>query len=272
MQCLIEQCILKLFKCLGDIIMGLTISKEQCQVLHYSKDNKKISSKPNLRESIAAWHREGTSFNDFYDKLKILGHGHMGEVYLVKRKDDFKDAFGINTRKKMERINSQEKCNVHDARLFACKTVSTMRMKRGHRKELMNEIEVMRKLDHPYILQLFEVYSTKRKIWLITEVCYGGDLTSRDLNEPQAAVVLEQIVLAVAYMHSMGVCHRDIKLENILYETRNHDAKIKLVDFGLSQKFTTGIKMRRICGTAYTLAPELVNRNISVYTEKTDTW
>ena len=72
----------------------------------------------------------------------------------------------------------------------------------------------MRKLDHPHVLQIYEIYSTKHKIWLITDLCTGGDLFSRELDEPGVAVVMEQILQAVVYMHHMDVCHRDLKLES----------------------------------------------------------
>lgn len=99
-------------------------------------------------------------------------------------------------------------------RCYACKTVTTARMKTRDMAELLNEVSIMRRLDHPNIVQLFEVYSTKRKMWLITELCYGGDLYSRQLDEASAAVVMEQILRAVAYMHNLGVCHSDLKLES----------------------------------------------------------
>uniref|UniRef100_A0A6U6K7F4 Calmodulin n=1 Tax=Odontella aurita TaxID=265563 RepID=A0A6U6K7F4_9STRA len=122
------------------------------------------------------------------------------------------------------------------------------------------------------IVQLFEVYKVKRKMWIITELCSGGDLTSRmeGMTEADVVIILEQILRAISYMHKRNVCHRDIKLENIMYENPDVTSPIKLIDFGLSNKFTKGEKMLKACGTVYTAAPELLLG--TGYTEQTDIW
>lgn len=157
-------------------------------------------------------------------------------------------------------------------RQYACKTVLTSHVKKGFVDQLLNEISIMKNLDHPFILQLFEVYHVKRSIWLVTELCTGGDLTSRKLNEPQTTLVLEQILRALIYLHRLGICHRDIKLENILYENGGKEASIRLIDFGLSQAFDRSAETkRRAVGTAYTMSPEIASGE-GEYTRKTDMW
>ena len=170
------------------------------------------------------------------------------------------------------RRRKQGKRTIRFAREYACKTVSTARVKSGQLEELLNEIYVMRTLDHPYILRLYEVYQVKRKIWLITELCSGGDLTSRKMEEPRVTVVLEQILRALAYMHRRGILHRDLKLENIMFENGNKDARIRLIDFGLSKTFDRAVQGRKAIGTAYTLSPEIAKDENSEYTEKTEVW
>jgi len=170
-------------------------------------------------------------------------------------------------------VATPAKRRIRFRRLYACKTVSTPRIKTDQMDALMNEIYIMRTLDHPYILPLYEVYQVKRKIWLITELCTGGDLTSRKLTEPEAAVVLEQVLYAVAYMHNRNICHRDIKLENIMYETTRKDASIRLIDFGLSQTFDGATVKRDFVRSAYTLSPEMAAAGKQLqYTAKTDMW
>jgi len=102
------------------------------------------------------------------------------------------------------------------------------------------------------------------------ELCTGGDLTKRidSMTEMDVAVVMEQIVRGISYMHSRNVCHRDIKLENILYAS-NDSNQVKLIDFGLSNKFT-GEKMQKACGTIYSAAPEVLTGQ--GYGEETDIW
>jgi serine/threonine protein kinase len=174
------------------------------------------------KETLAAWHRKDVDVHDYYEVLEVIGHGHMGEISCVTRKpkawerhlelNELPDSLRrsiVDMSLKAGTANNNEY-----VRCYACKTVSTARMKKPDLAELLNEVSIMRKLDHPNILQLFEVYSTKRKIWLITEMCYGGDLFSRNLDEASTAVVMEQILQAVAYMHNLGVCHSDLKLES----------------------------------------------------------
>lgn len=109
------------------------------------------------------------------------------------------------------------------------------------------------------------------KLWLITELCTGGDLTSRKLLEPEVAVVMEQILRALAYMHGRGILHSDLKLENVLYESKKPGATIRLIDFGLSKTYDRAEVSRKAIGTAYTLSPEIASKT-GKYTDKTDIW
>jgi len=176
------------------------------------------------------------------------------------------------TSSQRKRRKQQGSRTIRFAREYACKTVSTARVKTGQLVELLNEIYVMRTLDHPYILRLYEVYQVKRKIWLITEYCSGGDLTARKMDEPRVAVVLEQVLRAVAYIHRRGILHRDLKLENIMFESGAKDARIRLIDFGLSKTFDRAVEGRKAIGTAYTLSPEIAKNENAEYTEKTEMW
>lgn len=147
---------------------------------------------------------------------------------------------------------------MHFQRTFAVKTILTSRVNKDQVQEMVNEINIMRKLDHPYILKLYEVYHIKRKLWLVTELCTGGDLSSRKLNEHQVKNTVEQILRALGYLHRMGIVHRDIKLENVLYENHAKDASIRLIDFGLSKTFESSHVVGGFGRTPYTMSPEQV--------------
>lgn len=155
-------------------------------------------------------------------------------------------------------------------RLYACKTIATDKVKEGQLQELLNEIYMMRKMDHPYIIRLYEVYQVKRKIWLVMDLCTGGNLNSRKLKEPQVAVVAEQILRGIAYLHRRGICHRDLKMENILYEDGSTNSSIRLIDFGLSQTYDITRDSTQK-GAAYCLSPEVAG-NTAPYTAKSDVW
>ena len=156
-------------------------------------------------------------------------------------------------------------------RKYACKTINTVRFTDAEILEFINEINILRDLDHPNIIQMLEVFKKKRKMWIIMELCTGGDLTKRidSMTEMNVAVVMKQIMRAITYMHKRNVCHRDLKLENILYVNSDPDSPIKLIDFGLSNKFT-GEKMNKACGTIYSAAPEVLTG--TGYREEADIW
>jgi len=157
-------------------------------------------------------------------------------------------------------------------RNYACKTVSTVDIQMKELTEMMNEIYIMRTLDHPYIIRLYEVYQVKNKIWLVMDLCNGGNLTTRKLNESQVVVVAEQILRGVVYLHRHGVCHQDLKLENILYEHSGVDATIRLIDFGISAKYDHAQSLCAPgCGAAYTMSPE-ISSGTGPYTTKSDVW
>ena len=105
-------------------------------------------------------------------------------------------------------------------------------------KELKNEVEILKQLDHPHIVRAIETFQHKNQIFIVMELCSGGDLYSRDpYTEEEAARIVSAILSAVSYMHSRNVAHRDLKYENILFENDTPHAQIKLIDFGLSKVY-----------------------------------
>lgn len=110
------------------------------------------------------------------------------------------------------------------------------------------------------------------KLWLVTELLSGGDLSARKLNEHQTKRVIEQVLRALAYLHRMGVLHRDIKLENILYENHSKNATVRLIDFGLSRTFDRTMVAADYTRTPYTMSPEMAREKMARMTDKTDVW
>ena len=105
-------------------------------------------------------------------------------------------------------------------------------------QELKNEVSILKKLDHPHIVKAIETFEHRNQIFIVMELCSGGDLYSRDpYTEAEAARIVASITSAIAYMHSKNICHRDLKYENILFVNSLPRAEIKLIDFGLSRKF-----------------------------------
>ena len=98
------------------------------------------------------------------------------------------------------------------------------------------EIEILKMLDHPNILKLYEIYQDDKRYYLVTELCTGGELfeeiTKRStFSEKDAANILQQVLSAMSYCHAKNICHRDLKPENILLDSKNNNA-VKVIDFG----------------------------------------
>jgi serine/threonine protein kinase len=123
--------------------------------------------------------------------------------------------------------------------VYAMKSIHLSRVTdEGFLKELKNEIAILKTLDHPHIVKAIETFEHRNQIFIIMELCSGGDLYSRDpYTEEEAARIASSILSAIAYMHSKGIIHRDLKYENIIFINTSPKAEVKLIDFGLSAAF-----------------------------------
>jgi len=136
-------------------------------------------------------------------------------------------------------------------------------------QELKNEIAILKKLDHPHIVKPIETFHWKNQIFIIMEVCSGGDLYSRDpYSEEEAARIISSVLSAVSYMHSNNVAHRDLKYENVLFVNESPTSTVKLIDFGLSKIYVQPTITEGV-GTIYTMAPEVLKGS---YTKQADVW
>lgn len=140
-------------------------------------------------------------------------------------------------------------------------------------RDLKHEVEIYLTLDHPRIARLEAVYETKSRVHVVMEYLTGGDLADRLLEQSRfteraARHVTRQILQAICYLHSRGVVHRDVKLENVVYASEDTD-DIKLIDFGLSSRWDGIRSLKRACGTITYAAPEVFQH---CYTSKADVW
>lgn len=143
-------------------------------------------------------------------------------------------------------------------------------------QQLREEIAIMCQLDHPNIVRLEEVYESHSEIYLVQELCVGGELFDRldeqpdyHYTEAQCARLVKQMLCSVRYIHQKGIIHRDLKLENFLFSTTEADSELKMIDFGLSKHFKFGEVQHEAVGTPYTVAPEVIRGS---YDERCDVW
>jgi len=154
-----------------------------------------------------------------------------------------------------------------------CLDIGRVKNEQGLR-QIRDEIYIMCQLDHPNIVRLEEVYESQNKIYLVMENCEGGELFDRldeqpdyHYTEQECARLVKQMLKAVRYVHSKGIVHRDLKLENFLFTSRDPDAALKMIDFGLSKHFSESLS--ESVGTPYTTAPEVI---LGKYDERCDMW
>lgn len=159
---------------------------------------------------------------------------------------------------------------------YALKTLQINRMDPAKMQELRDEITIMKGLDHPHIVRLYDVHEEKNKMYLVMEYCEGGELFDRlfqqeggKFTERKAAQLVQKMLASIHFMHTRNICHRDLKLENFIFEDQTADSQLKLIDFGLSHRYTKNENMRNILGTSYYMAPEVLKQE---YNNKCDLW
>jgi calcium-dependent protein kinase len=189
-----------------------------------------------------------------YQKGRKLGSGKSGQCYEGKH-----------------RVTKQ---------VFAVKVIRVRDADADMRGRLLDEIEYMTEMDHPNIVKVFETFrSTRGDFALVMELLSGGELYEHLLDsedgrydEPVAARLFEMMCKAVSYIHGKKICHRDLKLENFVFDEASEEAQIKLIDFGLSRRHGLGIKrMKTAVGTPYYVAPEVIARDTD-YDQSCDVW
>ncbi|KAJ8682873.1 hypothetical protein QAD02_018665 [Eretmocerus hayati] len=181
-----------------------------------------------------------------YCKGQLLGKGGFARVYLIT---------DIASKKK-----------------FACKIISKHQMQKIHIQKVAREIKIHKELNHINVVKMHHYFEDSLNVYMLLEACpkkslvhvlkYRGKVT-----EPEARYYMRQMVSGVAYIHSQGVVHRDLKPGNMFLSDR---MIVKIGDFGLATQ-PDGHKRRvTICGTPNFIAPEVLNKQ--AYSFEADVW
>ena len=201
------------------------------------------------------------------------------ELLVPKQKGNPSDKYIIGNK-----IGSGSYGTVYEATniIFKSKVAMKMIIKKENMNSVLinNEIDILKKMSHPNIVRIYEFYESVNCFYLINEFCDKGELYNyinrSTLNEQQLAIIFYQVFSGLCYLHENNVLHRDIKPENILISKKEKDLNsdeiyfwIKIIDFGTAKIFEKGEKEKKIVGSAYYIAPEVLDKN---YNEKCDTW
>lgn len=143
-------------------------------------------------------------------------------------------------------------------------------------EDVKREVKIMKALTgHHNLVKFYDACEDNTNVYIVMELCEGGELLDRILSrggkysEDDAKVVVAQILNIVTFCHLQGVVHRDLKPENFLFTTKDEDAQLKAIDFGLSDFVRPDERLNDIVGSAYYVAPEVLHRSYSI---EADVW
>jgi calcium-dependent protein kinase len=206
-----------------------------------------------LKKELFILKREGDVFNEYQVDDKVLGEGTYGVVFRAKDKTTGEEV--------------------------AIKRIPREKIRNYQR--FLNEITALKTLDHPNVIKLFEIFEDEDDVYLVQELCTGGELfdyivNQEFLSEFQAATIFQQILHSITYCHKNAIAHRDLKPENFMFKSSGEGSNLKLIDFGLSTSYfkSTGgqgeyTRMTTRAGTAFFMAPEVLEAN---YSNACDMW
>ncbi|CAH2232858.1 jg16618 [Pararge aegeria aegeria] len=167
---------------------------------------------------------------------------------------------------------------------YAMKVIKKSRLSNGQVNHLndpvkiMNEVRIMKALKHPCIISTEEVVDSRDAMYIVMELMEGGELFNRitkrsRLSERHTRFLFRQMVLAVKYLHSQGITHRDLKPDNVLLVSEDDETLVKITDFGLSKFIREDSFMKTMCGTPLYVAPEVLRANgHKSYGPEVDVW
>ena len=154
------------------------------------------------------------------------------------------------------------------------RAVKIQKKTKENKQLILDEINILSKLVHPNIMQIFEVFEDNTNFYIVSEHCKGGELFEEiskkgSFSEKNAAIIMKQILSGVCYSHQNHIVHRDLKPENILLDNKSDDLNIKIIDWGCAKTINKTEKLHTADGTAYYIAPEVLQGD---YDEKCDVW
>jgi serine/threonine protein kinase len=127
-------------------------------------------------------------------------------------------------------------------------------------KNTQLEKDILFSCDHPFLVGMDYLFQSPQRLYFVMPFIKGGELykvfkSQKRLSEDVVKFYAAQIIMAVGYLHSKGIMHRDLKLENILVDEAGY---LKIIDYGLAKTLKPNEVSKTFCGTPEYLAPEMV--------------
>ena len=222
--------------------MGFSCSKsDKATIRPMAKRQSKLSDNPmeNDRDiNITNESNKNSDISDLYELLQPISKGKFGLVKLAQNK-------------------------------LTKKKVAIKMLSRKKEKKFIEELKILKILDHPNIIKINEVFQDKSFIYVVMDYCIGGEIISqsnREYSENYIALVVFKLLHALNHMNLVGIVHRDLKPENCLIDG---EGDIKIIDFGFATFINPFLKIRGVVGTPYYMAPEVLS---GVYGPECDVW
>lgn len=188
---------------------------------------------------------------DKYELGEVLGSGSFGQVRRAVMKGNESEVRAV---KVIER--SAEDGEWSNQALF------------------VREVDLLQQLQHENIIRYYDFYEDVHFLYVVMELCKGGEVFAKIVElkrfgEKDAAVLGQQMLRAMEYVHSLRIAHRDIKAENFMLAQPSLQSPIKMIDFGMACRFQEGEVLTELCGSPHYLSPEVIGQK---YNYKADVW
>ncbi|THG17102.1 hypothetical protein TEA_008180 [Camellia sinensis var. sinensis] len=222
------------------------------------------------------------NFGAKYELGKEVGRGHFGHTCQARgKKGDLRDLpLAVKIIAKAKLVSDLRVCNIMETmrrvEMHPYLTLETQMTTAISIEDVRREVKILKALSgHIHLVRFYDACEDANNVYIVMELCEGGELLDRILSrggrytEEDAKLIIVQILSVVAFCHLQGVVHRDLKPENFLFSSRNEDANMKLIDFGLSDFIRPDERLNDIVGSAYYVAPEVLHRSYSL---EADIW
>lgn len=213
--------------------------QEKMESADHAEAEQKLSSSP-ASMAVAASSRGPEQSPEDFDVMNVLGKGGFGKVLLVKKKR-----------------------NGRNDELMAMKVMDkAFLLQQQQQQHTIDELNVMKRVQHPFMIALYNAFQNDASLFLVMEFMQGGDLyvtmqglPENKFSEAEAQFIAAEVCLALCYLHELDIAFRDIKPENVLFDLEGH---VRLIDFGLAKENISQTDRQTVCGTPIYMSPEMV--------------